>query len=44
MSQKGWLESYKVGRRSFYCQTLEFLELLEGARRIARDAAQRGKT
>ncbi len=35
MSQKGWLESRKVGRLSFYCQTPRFLELLEeGARRI----------
>jgi phenylacetic acid degradation operon negative regulatory protein len=35
MSQKGWLESRKVGRYSFYFQTPGFLELLEeGARRI----------
>jgi len=35
MSQKGWLESRKVGRQSFYSQTPKFLELLEeGARRI----------
>lgn len=35
MSQKGWLESRKVGRQSFYSQTPKLLELLEeGARRI----------
>jgi phenylacetic acid degradation operon negative regulatory protein len=37
MSQKGWLESRKVGRQSFYSQTPQLLELLEeGARRIFR--------
>lgn len=35
MSQKGWLESRKVGRYSFYSQTSKFLKLLEeGAQRI----------
>ncbi|MFQ5813642.1 MAG: PaaX family transcriptional regulator C-terminal domain-containing protein [Anaerolineae bacterium] len=35
MSQKGWLESRKVGRHSFYSQTPKLLKLLEeGARRI----------
>jgi len=35
MSQKGWLESRKVGRYSFYSQTPRFLKLLEeGAQRI----------
>ncbi len=35
MSQKGWLESRKIGRHSFYSQTPRFLELLEdGAQRI----------
>jgi len=35
MSQKGWLESRRIGRYSFYSQTPRFLELLEeGARRI----------
>ena len=35
MSQKGWLESRKSGRHSFYSMTPKFLELLEeGARRI----------
>jgi phenylacetic acid degradation operon negative regulatory protein len=35
MSQKGWLESRKIGRYSFYSQTPKFLKLLEeGAQRI----------
>ena len=35
MSQKGWLESRKVSRHSFYSQTPKFLKLLEeGAQRI----------
>jgi len=35
LSQKGWLESRKVGRQSFYSQTPKLLKLLEeGARRI----------
>lgn len=35
MSQKGWLESRKMGRHSFYSQTPKFLKLLEeGAQRI----------
>jgi phenylacetic acid degradation operon negative regulatory protein len=35
MSQKGWLESRKVGRYSFYSQAPKFLKLLEeGAQRI----------
>jgi phenylacetic acid degradation operon negative regulatory protein len=35
MSQKGWLESRKVGRYSFYSQTPKLLKLLEeGATRI----------
>jgi phenylacetic acid degradation operon negative regulatory protein len=35
MSQKGWLESRKVGRYSFYAQTPKLLKLLEeGAQRI----------
>ena len=35
MSQKGWLESRKVGRHSFYSQTPKLLKLLEeGATRI----------
>jgi len=35
MSQKGWLESRKVGRQSFYSQTPKLLKLLEeGATRI----------
>jgi phenylacetic acid degradation operon negative regulatory protein len=35
MSQKGWLESRKVGRYSFYAQTPKLLKLLEeGATRI----------
>jgi phenylacetic acid degradation operon negative regulatory protein len=35
MSRKGWLESRRVGRYSFYSQTPKLLQLLEeGARRI----------
>jgi phenylacetic acid degradation operon negative regulatory protein len=35
MSRKGWLESRRVGRYSFYSQTPKFLQLLEeGAQRI----------
>jgi phenylacetic acid degradation operon negative regulatory protein len=35
MSQKGWLESRKIGRYSFYSQTPRFVKLLEeGAQRI----------
>jgi phenylacetic acid degradation operon negative regulatory protein len=37
MSQKGWLESRRVGRYSFYSQTPKLLKLLEeGAQRIFR--------